>query len=47
MDWIYRNNPKFSDRLVEAASANLDQTAPSDQDLHCLLFHLHLLDKIS
>ena len=38
----YRNDPKFSDRQVLANSADPDQTA--DQGLHCLLFHLHLLD---
>ena len=50
----YRNDPKFSDRKVWANSADPDQTAPlrllleeqSDQGLHCLLIHLHLLDKI-
>ena len=40
----YRNDPKFSDRLVWANSADPDQT---DQGLHCLLFHLYLFDKIS
>ena len=34
----YRNDPKFSDRLILANSA--------DPDLHCLLFHLHLFDEI-
>ena len=42
------NDPKFSDRLVWANSADPDQIASvgSDQGLHCLLFHLHLFDKI-
>ena len=33
----YRNDPKFSDRYVWANSADPIQ-------LHCLLFHLHLLE---
>ena len=50
-DIAYRNDPKFSDRLVWANSADPDQTAPlleeqSDQGLHCLLFPLHLFDEI-
>ena len=47
----HRNDPKFSDRYVWANNADPDQNAPrgeeqSDQGLHCLLFRLHLLDKI-
>ena len=48
----YRNDPKFSDRQAWANSADPDQTAPrgleeqSDQDLHCLPFHLHRLDSL-
>ena len=41
MQYIYRNNPKFSDRYTWANSADLDQT---DQGLHCLPFRLHRLD---
>ena len=44
--FIYRNDPKFSDRLDWTDSADSDQTAPRGQGLHCLLFHLHLIDKI-
>ena len=40
---IYRNFPKFSDKQVWANSADPDQT---DQDLHCLLFSLHLWDAL-
>ena len=37
----------FLDRQVWANSVDLDQTAPSvDQGLHCLPFHLHLLDTL-
>ena len=48
---IYRNDPKFSDRLIWANSADPDQTPPrleeqSDQGLHCLLFNLHLFDEV-
>ena len=44
----YRNDPKFSDRQVWANSIVPDQTASeqSDQDLHYLLFCLHLLDAL-
>ena len=38
---IYRNDPKFLDRLVWANSA--DPEEQSDQSLHCLQFQLHLL----
>ena len=39
---------KFSDRQALANSADPDQTAlQSDQGLHCLPFHLDLLDTIS
>ena len=41
---MYRNDPKFSDRQVRAKSAHLVEQ--SDQGLHCLLFHLHVFDKI-
>ena len=37
----YHNDPKFSDRLVLANSAD-----PDDQGLHCLLFHLLLFEEI-
>ena len=43
------NDPKFLDRQVYANSADPDQTAPkeqSDQCVHCLQFHLHLLDAL-
>ena len=43
--WQYRNDPKFSDKYAWANSVDPDQTAP-DQDLHCLPFHLHLLDSL-
>ena len=39
----------FWTNMVWANSADLDQTAPrgaSDQGIHCLLFPLHLIDKI-
>ena len=44
---VYINDPKFSDSLSGANSADPDQTAgllgeQSDQGLHCLFFHLHL-----
>ena len=39
---VYRNDPKFSDRQFWANSVE----EQSDQGLHCLLFHLHLFDKI-
>ena len=39
----YRNDPKFSDTQALANSADQDQTAPSDQGLHCLSFHLHFV----
>ena len=42
----YHYDPKFSDRLIWANSADPDQTAPSDQGLHCLLFKRHLFNKI-
>ena len=51
----YRKDLKFSDRYAWANSADPDQTAPlirllleeqSDQGLHCLSFHLHLLDAL-
>ena len=38
------NVPKFSDSHVWANSVALDQTAPPG--LHCLAFHLHLLDSL-
>ena len=44
---LYHNDPKFSDGQVLANSADPDQTIleeQSDQGLHCLQFHLHLLD---
>ena len=41
----YHNDLKFSDRLVWANSADINQTAP-DQGLHCLEFRLHLLDAL-
>ena len=40
----YRNDPKFSDSLVWANSADLDQQ--SDQGLHCLQYCLHLLEAL-
>ena len=46
---MYRNNPKFSDIHVWVNSADPDRTAleeQSDQSLHCLLFHLHILTKV-
>ena len=43
----YRNDPKFSDRLVWANSADPDLEEQSDQGLHYLLFHLHLLEAFS
>ena len=38
------NDPKFSDRQAWANSVDPDHTAPSP--LHCLSFHLHLLDSL-
>ena len=35
----YRNNPKFSDRMV------WQTVEQSDQGLYCLPFYLHILDK--
>ena len=48
IDYIYRNDLKFSDRQVWANSVDPGQTAPeqSDQGLHCLPFHLDLLDPL-
>ena len=37
----YHNDPKFSDRHVWANSAD-----PDHKGLHCLLFLLHVFDKI-
>ena len=44
--WLHwdRNDFKFSDRQVWANSADPDQIA--DQGVHCLQFHLHLLDAL-
>ena len=45
----YRNDPKFSDRLVLSVvqtQIRLILEEQSDQGLHCLLFHLHHFDKI-
>ena len=43
----YCNDPKFLNRQVWTNSADPDQTAPLlDQGLHCLLYHLHFLDKM-
>ena len=42
----YRNDPKFLDRYAWANSTNPDQTAQSDQGLHCLQFPLHRLDAL-
>ena len=44
----YRNDPKFLDRKACANNVDPDQTAQeqSDQGLHCLLFHLHLLESL-
>ena len=41
----YRSGPKFSDGRVvgKQCRPSLEQ---SDQDLHCLPFHLHLLDTL-
>ena len=36
----YHNDPKLSKRQV---SDSADPEEQSDQDLHCLLFHLHIL----
>ena len=41
----YRYFPKFSDGQVWANSADQDQIVP-DHGLHCLQFHLHLLDSL-
>ena len=38
----YSNDPKFSDRQVWANCVDLEEQ--SDQGLHYLLFHLHLLE---
>ena len=46
---VYRNDLKFSERLVWTNSADPDQTAPrgeSDQGLHYLQNCLHLLDAL-
>ena len=46
---MYRNDPKFSDRLVWAkvqTKIRLLIEEQSDQGLHCLLFHLNLFDEI-
>ena len=45
MSCLYHINSNW-DRMVRANSANPDQTAPSDQGLHCLPVHLHLLDAL-
>ena len=43
----YHNVPKLSDRQVWANSVDADQTEEqSDQGLHCLPLHLHLLDPV-
>ena len=42
-DHMYCNDPKFLDRQVWTYIVDPDQTAP-DQGLHCLPFHLHLLN---
>ena len=42
----YRTDPKFSDRYAWANSADPDQTAQSDQGLHCLPSRLHRLDSL-
>ena len=43
----HSNDPKFSDKLVRANSADPDHflEEQSDQGLHCLLVHLHLFDE--
>ena len=43
--YMYRNDPKFSDRYAWANIVDPDQTAP-DQGLHCLPFRLHRLDSL-
>ena len=47
----YCSDPMFSDRQVRVKSVDQDQMAPEgvvqekfDQGLHCLPFHMHLLD---
>ena len=44
---VYTNDAKFFDKQIRANSEQLDQAVlkedQSDQHLHCLLFHLHLL----
>ena len=42
----YCNDPKISDRYAWANRADPDQTAQSDQCLHCLPFRLHRLDSL-
>ena len=43
---LYRNDPKFSDRQVWENSVDPDQTAHTDQGLHCFPFRLHTLDAL-
>ena len=46
---MYSNVPKFLDRQVWANIVDPDRAAArgeSDQGLHCLPFHLHLLDAV-
>ena len=44
---MYHNVLKFLGRQVWVNSADPDQTEEqSDQGLHCLPFHLHLLDAL-
>ena len=45
----YRNEPKFSDNRfgqTVQTQIRLLLEEQSDQCLHCLLFHLHVFDKI-
>ena len=43
---VYHKDSKYWDRKVNANGADPDQTAleQSDQGLHCLPFHLRLID---
>ena len=51
MSLFYRNDPKFLGRQVWENSVDPDQSSKirveqSDQGLHCLSFHLHVLDAL-
>ena len=45
----YPNDPKFSDRSARTVQTQIRLLLEEQSDLgrHCLLFHLHVFDKIS